>query len=128
MTPWSGWSVPQACTLAVVGSPATRALAEELFKSLSPRLGGCGCLLPAPIAFQPRVLPRLIFEPAAFVRDDRCPCLQAAAGQALPGAVTERSSAAQLKAALKEWELPTTGNKAALWQRLQDQVGAGWGG
>ena len=32
----------------------------------------------------------------------------------------------QLKAALKEWGLPVSGNKATLWQRLLDQASC-WG-
>lgn len=52
-------------------------------------------------------------------------------GAALPGGVTQASTAPQLKAALKQWGLPVTGNKATLWQRLQDEVdgdmGAGYG-
>lgn len=40
----------------------------------------------------------------------------------MPNGVTEASSAAQLKAAAKEWGLPVTGSKPVLWQRLLDQV------
>jgi hypothetical protein len=41
----------------------------------------------------------------------------------LPFGVTERSTAKQLKEALKAWGLPVGGSKADLWERLQDEVG-----
>ena len=36
--------------------------------------------------------------------------------------MSQKSSAAQLKAALKEWGLPNSGSKPDLWQRLLDEV------
>ncbi len=42
----------------------------------------------------------------------------------LPPGVTEASPAKLLKEALKAWDLPTSGSKAVLWERLQDEVGA----
>ena len=36
--------------------------------------------------------------------------------------MSQKSSAAQLKAALKEWGLSTSSSKPELWQRLLDEV------
>ena len=36
--------------------------------------------------------------------------------------MSQKSSAAQLKAALKAWWLPNSGSKPDLWQRLLDEV------
>ena len=53
-------------------------------------------------------------------------CTHGSAGEELPGGIYTFSSAAELKAALKEWGLPISGKKKAeLWQRLVDQVGLG---
>ncbi|KAL4458587.1 hypothetical protein ABPG75_013452 [Micractinium tetrahymenae] len=43
-------------------------------------------------------------------------------GQPLPNGVTQKSTAAALKAALREWGLPVSGNKAELHQRLLDEA------
>ena len=60
--------------------------------------------------------------PARLPRPLACLLVSLSAGEELPSGVTEASSAAALKAACKEWGLPVSGAKGALWQRLLDQA------